>query len=29
MDRDYRTIDSYVGWVSESKLNKKLKVDLY
>ncbi|WP_019534419.1 metal-dependent hydrolase [Paenibacillus ginsengihumi] len=29
MDRQYQTIDSYVGWLSESRLGKRLRVDLY
>lgn len=29
MDRQYQTIDSYVGWLSESRLEKRLRVDLY
>jgi inner membrane protein len=29
MDRDYQPIDSYVGWVSESRLEKKLRAGSY
>jgi inner membrane protein len=29
MDHEYRHLDSYVGWVSESRLEKKLRVDTY
>ena len=29
MDHQFKTLDSYVGWVSESRLEKKLRVDLY
>ncbi|WP_281889422.1 metal-dependent hydrolase [Paenibacillus sp. YYML68] len=29
MDKNYDVLDSYVGWVSESKLEKKLRVDVY
>lgn len=29
MDHNFHTLDSYVGWVNDSKLGKKLKVDLY
>ena len=29
MDRHYRPIDSYVGWLSHSRLEKKLRLDLY
>lgn len=29
MDGEYKPLESYVGWVSESKLEKKLKVELY
>jgi inner membrane protein len=29
MDRDYKTIDSYVGWISESRIEKKLRIGLY
>lgn len=29
MDKEYRTLDSYVGWVSETRLEKKLRVDTY
>lgn len=29
MDHQYRLLDSYVGWVNESKLEKKLRVDSY
>jgi inner membrane protein len=29
MDRNFQTLDSYVGWVNDTKLEKKLKVDLY
>ncbi|MFC5447645.1 metal-dependent hydrolase [Paenibacillus aestuarii] len=28
MDHNFLTLDSYVGWVNESRLEKKLKVDL-
>ncbi|UUZ83666.1 metal-dependent hydrolase [Paenibacillus sp. P26] len=27
MDRDYRPLDSYVGWLSHSRLEKKMRVD--
>ncbi|MGG1517503.1 metal-dependent hydrolase [Paenibacillus oryzisoli] len=29
MDHNYEVLDSYVGWVNDSKLGKKLRVDLY
>ncbi|KIL42417.1 hydrolase [Gordoniibacillus kamchatkensis] len=29
LDKELNELDSYVGWVSESKLGKKLRVDLY
>jgi inner membrane protein len=29
MDREFEAIDSYVGWLSSSRLEKKLRVDLY
>jgi len=29
MDRDYHPIDSYIGWISESKLEKKLRASAY
>jgi inner membrane protein len=29
MDKNYKTLDSYVGWVSETRLEKKLRVDAY
>jgi inner membrane protein len=29
LDRDYKTIDSYVGWLSESRIEKKLRIGLY
>ncbi|MDR6554084.1 metal-dependent hydrolase [Paenibacillus qinlingensis] len=29
MDHNFQTLDSYVGWVNDTKLGKKLKVDLY
>ncbi|TVY09448.1 metal-dependent hydrolase [Paenibacillus cremeus] len=29
MDMDYQPIDSYVGWLSHSRLEKRLRVDLY
>ncbi|WP_159886310.1 metal-dependent hydrolase [Paenibacillus puerhi] len=28
MDKSYETLDSYVGWMNDSKLEKKLRVDL-
>jgi inner membrane protein len=29
LDKDFQTLDSYVGWLSESRLDKKLRVDTY
>jgi inner membrane protein len=29
MDKQFNELDSYVGWVSESRLGKKLRVDTY
>ncbi|MCZ8522763.1 MULTISPECIES: metal-dependent hydrolase [Paenibacillus] len=29
MDHEYRTLDSYVGWVSETNLGKKLRAGVY
>ncbi|UJF32312.1 metal-dependent hydrolase [Paenibacillus hexagrammi] len=29
MDHEYNTLDSYVGWVNDTRLEKKLRVDLY
>lgn len=29
MDAEFKTLDSYVGWLSESRLEKRLRVDLY
>lgn len=29
MDHEYRPLDSYVGWLSDSRLEKKLRVDSY
>jgi inner membrane protein len=29
VDRQLQTIDSYVGWLSESRIEKKLRIDLY
>lgn len=29
MDHNFKTLDSYVGWVNDTRLEKKLRVDLY
>ncbi|MDF2724070.1 MAG: hydrolase [Paenibacillus sp.] len=29
MDKEFRTIDSYVGWLSEGRVEKKLKISTY
>jgi len=29
LDHNYETLDSYVGWVSDSRLGKKLRVDMH
>jgi inner membrane protein len=29
MNHDFEVLDSYTGWLSESKLEKKLRIDLY
>jgi inner membrane protein len=29
MDHNYETLDSYVGWVNDTRLEKKLRVDTY
>jgi inner membrane protein len=29
IDRNFITIDSYAGWLSESRIEKKLRIDLY
>ncbi|WNR45597.1 metal-dependent hydrolase [Paenibacillus roseipurpureus] len=29
MDHNFKTLDSYVGWVNDTKLEKKMRVDLY
>lgn len=29
MDKEFRPLDSYVGWLSEGQIDKKLKIDAY